>query len=655
MKDPTNLKALYLRTGSSITESAIEEESFKPKSGGVDHAANLPAHRPHFPPPSIFQRAHLKGILHRPSDAILLIRLYFAVIWSLFRLHFIELPYHILTRFKYSSKQHPASWPWLISVFFAVIRTCAAKMETIVQLRFIDHILELFLPLQAVLVKNTKITEGVKFKIKLDVLLKPERATLHEMRQELRQKGFSDNPLHPSQEYLQSMHPQGPKALLANMPEEVGPLDEDGTYTLHGEWIEALEDPKHPEHSRPRSQTVILYFHGGAYAFCSPKTHRHMLSNLAREVGPGTRIFSVDYRLAPEHPFPAAIHDAFAAYLYLTEPNHAALVLNEDSAVHELAVDPRDIVVAGDSAGGNLAAALMLYLGRYVQPSADPRLVMPHATLLLSPWTDITSSVPSAQCFDWYCYCPGPIGTSPIDKKAYIGFKKQNYASNYLCGDARLMLNSRNAFGIDQRWEWYSHLAQHPLVSPAHSPVGWLKELTNTLVQTSTHDRVLDDGRLYVHRIGMENPQEVNRIENYKDMVHVHQVLYSLFRSSRIAVKNLARFIERSKYLRDEREQKCGTVIESRSVLRKVSVRDRQARTEKKDKNGVDGDMTGHTETEYVPAFMQSSMVKKKAAADGVEWVMVEQDGREYAGDDGVPIDVLIRSWPLHEHEEREP
>ncbi|KAI8594515.1 lipase, partial [Dissophora ornata] len=109
----------------------------------------------------------------------------------------------------------------------------------------------------------------------------------------------------------------------------------------------------------PRSKTVVLYFHGGAHAFCSPRSHRHMLSQIAKDIGPGTRVFSVDYRLAPENPFPAAIHDAFAAYLYLTEPEHAALVLDEGSAVHELAVDPRDIVVAGDSAGGNLAAAFM--------------------------------------------------------------------------------------------------------------------------------------------------------------------------------------------------------------------------------------------------------------------------------------------------------
>ncbi|KAI9242205.1 MAG: alpha/beta hydrolase fold-domain-containing protein, partial [Podila humilis] len=89
-----------------------------------------------------------------------------------------------------------------------------------------------------------------------------------------------------------------------------------GNYQLKGEWIEALTDPKKPD-TRPRSKTVILYFHGGGHVFLSPASHRNFLSRLARDVGPGTRVFSVDYRMAPEHPFPAAIHDAFAAYLYL--------------------------------------------------------------------------------------------------------------------------------------------------------------------------------------------------------------------------------------------------------------------------------------------------------------------------------------------------
>lgn len=252
------------------------------------------------------------------------------------------------------------------------------------QVRFIGHLIEHTMQIDNFFIKNVKVTRGVQFKVNREILLRPERATLAEVREELRRKGFSHDPLNPSQAFFESLHPKGgPNAPVANMPEEVGSIDDDGTYTLKGEWIEALDDPKNPD-PRPRSKTVILYFHGGAHVFCSPKTHTHMLARLCKAVGPGTRAFSLDYRLAPENPFPAAIHDAFAAYLYLTEPDHAALALDEESAAHELAVDPRDLVVGGDSAGGNLAATFMLYMARYVQPSTEPKFVLPHAALLLS-------------------------------------------------------------------------------------------------------------------------------------------------------------------------------------------------------------------------------------------------------------------------------
>ncbi|KAG0270431.1 hypothetical protein BGZ95_001687 [Linnemannia exigua] len=536
------------------------------------------------------------------------------------------------------------------------------------QVRFVNHVIDYSMRLELLFVKNVKVTRGVQFKVNREILVRPERATTAEVREELRRKGFSDDPLNPSKAYFESFHPEGgPNAPVANMPEEVGTVDEDGTYTLKGEWIEALEDPKNPD-PRPRSKTVILYFHGGGYVFCSPRSHTHMLARLCKAVGPGTRAFSVEYRLAPENPFPAAIHDAFAAFLYLTEPNHAALALDEESAVHELAVDPRDLVIGGDSAGGNLTAAFMQYMTRYVQPSTEPKFVLPHAALLLSPWVDLTSSVPAAKNEDWYCYCPGPIGVSPIDKKAYIRLKNQNYASYYLCGDPDLILNARNGLGLDRQWEWYLHLVQHPLVSAAHSFKGTLQGMTNTLVQTATHDRLVDDSRLYAHRLGLENSSRLTRIEIYMDMVHVHQVLPLLFKSARIAIDNLARFIERSRYIRDERERssfhngttqskspyplKASSVTPTRTfaaVLRKVPVRESG---DDKETNGEES--VADPKVVVVPAFMQPTMARGKSAEDGVEWVVVEQNGRETAGDEGTSMGVLIRSWPLRKQQKQE-
>ncbi|KAG0205441.1 hypothetical protein BGX28_002971 [Mortierella sp. GBA30] len=655
MKNLTSLQNLYTRTGTSTLDSATGHLKEGDGQEPEDKTVPPPSHYPHFPPPSILQRASLNGILYRPSDAWFIIRILFALLWAVIRLHYVELPYHIVTRFRYSSKQHPAAWSWWNSVFFALLRTGAAKIDTLPRVRFVGHFLDSTMRIPMVFQTNVKITKDVRFKVNLDILLRPERATLKDLREDLKRKGFSDDVLQPSKGYLESMHPPKDstgRPRLANLPEEVGALDNDGTYTLKGEWVEILDDPKKKSDTqRPRSKTVILHFHGGAQVFCNPKTHAQLLTRLGREIGPGTRAFSVDYRLSPEDPFPAAIHDAFAAYLYLTEPDHAALVLDEDSAVHELAVDPRDIVVTGDSAGGLLAVSFFMYLIQYVQPSTMPRFILPHALVLMSPLTDFSSSLPSTKCFDWYCYCPGPIGTSPVDKKEYIESKKQNFASYYLCGDSHTSLNPRNALGLDRRWEWYSHLVQHPLVSPAHSVQGLLEGFPNVMVQTATYDRLVDDGRLFAHRVGLQNPGKLVRIENYKEMVHVHQML-SMFEAARVATKNMARFLKRSRYLQEEEEDPKTSSRSFASLLRKIPVSDQLGTEQQNGKTQLEENSI--VDEEELPAFLLPSMVTEKSAADKVEWVMVEQNGKEYAGDEGVDLDVLINSWPVRGYDLKE-
>lgn len=111
---------------------------------------------------------------------------------------------------------------------------------------------------------------------------------------------------------------------------------------------------------------VLLYLHGGGYFACSPRTHRPITGSFARA---GLRVFVPDYRLAPEHPYPAAVEDAQAAWAGLLGEGYPA----------------GSISVGGDSAGGGLALALMLAL-------RDEGHALPAAGVLFSPWTDLAAT-----------------------------------------------------------------------------------------------------------------------------------------------------------------------------------------------------------------------------------------------------------------------
>ena len=121
---------------------------------------------------------------------------------------------------------------------------------------------------------------------------------------------------------------------------------------------------------RPDRRKVILYFHGGAYLAGSIKTHRHLAAALAGAAG--VRVILPEYRLAPEHPFPAAIEDALSAYRHLLNAGY----------------EPSEIAIAGDSAGGGLAFGLLQALG----PAGLPQ---PAAAVGFSPWADLTGAAES--------------------------------------------------------------------------------------------------------------------------------------------------------------------------------------------------------------------------------------------------------------------
>ncbi len=120
----------------------------------------------------------------------------------------------------------------------------------------------------------------------------------------------------------------------------------------------------HSPRSQARTGAAFLYLHGGGYVTCSPRTHRDVTARIT--AASGIRCLAPDYRLAPVHPFPAALDDALSCYRALLSAGQ----------------DPEKLFVGGDSAGGGLSLAL-------AQRLRDLREPLPRALILLSPWVDL--------------------------------------------------------------------------------------------------------------------------------------------------------------------------------------------------------------------------------------------------------------------------
>ena len=176
---------------------------------------------------------------------------------------------------------------------------------------------------------------------------------------------------------------------------------------------------------------AVLYLHGGGYALGSAFSHGELIARIARALG--VPALAVDYRLAPEHPFPAAHDDALTAWRWLTT---------------QYQLPAERITLAGDSAGGGLTLALLIALRNGCQP-------LPAAAALLSPWTDLTLS--------------GPTLTSRADQDpALTPGLLAHLASDYLAGSD----------------------PQHPLASPLFADLTGLPPL---LIQVGTAEILLSD------------------------------------------------------------------------------------------------------------------------------------------------------------------
>ncbi|RJP34996.1 MAG: alpha/beta hydrolase [Actinobacteria bacterium] len=225
-----------------------------------------------------------------------------------------------------------------------------------------------------------------------------------------------------------------------------------------------------------RDGQAILYLHGGAYVVGSIASHRMLVSQLAKEAG--CRALAVEYRLAPENPFPAAVEDAVKVYEWLIARGYKA----------------GNTVLAGDSAGGGLAVAAMLSL-------RDAGSPMPAAAMLLSPWTDMEVS--------------GDCVKNVRDDPMLSARALRREAAMYLGGE-------------DPR---------HPLASPIYAE---LYGLPTMLIQAGTREILLDDARRLAER-AREAGTEVE-LDVWEGMFHVWQFFAPLVPESNAAVAKLGRY-----------------------------------------------------------------------------------------------------------------
>jgi len=222
---------------------------------------------------------------------------------------------------------------------------------------------------------------------------------------------------------------------------------------------------------------VVLYLHGGAYAIGSIKSHRSLAARIGRAAR--AEVLVLDYRLAPEHSFPAAIDDAIAAYRWLLDQG----------------LSPKNLAIAGDSAGGGLAVAALLAI-------RDAKLPQPGAAVLLSPWVDLAGDGASMQ---------SNAGSDPmIQKEALVAM-----ARHYL-------------HGTDPR---------HPMASPIYADLTGLPPM---LVQVGTAETLLDDSVRLAARAEAGGVEVT--LEKWDDMIHVWQAFPSLPEAQR-AVERIGEYL----------------------------------------------------------------------------------------------------------------
>jgi acetyl esterase/lipase len=222
---------------------------------------------------------------------------------------------------------------------------------------------------------------------------------------------------------------------------------------------------------------AILYLHGGGYAIGSIATHRYLMQGIA--AASGARVLGIDYRLAPENPFPAAVEDSVTAWRWLLAQG----------------LDPSRCAIGGDSAGGGLALATLVAL-------RDRGLALPGAAVLLSPWTDLAGTGAS-------------VKTKATEDPMVTEAGLRMMADAYLGGaDART-----------------------PLASPLYANLTGLPPL---FIQVGSAEILVDDATRVAERAKAAGVEV--ELESWEDMIHVFQAFPMLAEAGQ-AITKLGDFV----------------------------------------------------------------------------------------------------------------
>ena len=325
------------------------------------------------------------------------------------------------------------------------------------------------------------------------------------------------------------------------LPDEVNSQD----YSINGEFMLSKNNDS-------QERSVILYLHGGAYIVGNPAAFRHLTSKLAVETG--CDVFAIDYRLAPEHPFPAALHDVLAAYLWLLNPEHQMFSSSASTKRHTY--QAKNIYLGGDSAGGGLVMSFLNYVNKYLRyPDGRSIIPLPGAAFMFSPWVDLTMSSNSLRRNAEYDYLPKTM--SDLHNQLYPGIPHPVYS--YILGqDHNRKLPSMNSYVNNESLLYkpenesrtkVENYIYHPLISPVFESN--FSCLPPILIQSGDCEMLRDETKSLAYKISVTNKgddgiQSKVRYELFKDMVHVFQAIGSI-KSSNVAIENVASFLYHAK------------------------------------------------------------------------------------------------------------